>query len=162
MLLNCGVREDSWESLGRGKEIQLVNLNGNQYWVFIGRTDAEAETPIFWPPDVKNWFIWKDTDAGKDWRREEKGTTEIAGWHHRLNGHEFEKTLGLGDGQGGLVCCSPWGHKESHWLSDWTVPTDWLTKSRNYHSSHTLFSYARSMYICILKTRCWASLLAQW
>ena len=90
MLLNCGVREDSWESLGRGKEIQLVNLNGNQYWVFIGRTDAEAETPIFWPPDVKNWFIWKDTDAGKDWRQE-KGMTEdeMVGWHHQLDGREL-------------------------------------------------------------------------
>ena len=92
MLLNCGVREDSWESLGRGKEIQLVNLNGNQYWVFIGRTDAEAETPIFWPPDAKNWLIWKDPDAGKDWGQEEKGTTEdeMVGWHHQLYGHKFE------------------------------------------------------------------------
>ena len=74
------------------KGIQLVHPNGNQYWIFIGRTDAEAETPILWPPDVKNWLIWKDPDARKDWRQEEKGTTEdeMVGWHYRLNGHEFE------------------------------------------------------------------------
>ena len=74
------------------KEIQPLNLNGNQSWIFTGRTDAEAGVPILWPPDVKNWLIWKDPDAGKGWRREEKGTTEdeMAGWHHRLNGHEFE------------------------------------------------------------------------
>ena len=74
------------------KEIQPVNLKGNQSWIFIGRTDAEAETPILWPPDAKNWLIWKDLDAGKDWRREKKGKTEdeIVGWHHRLDGHEFE------------------------------------------------------------------------
>ena len=87
------------------KEIQLVNPEGNQSWIFIERTDAEAETPILWPPDAKNWLIWKDPDAGKDWRREEKGTTEneMVGWQHRLNGHEFEETLGDGDGQGSLV-----------------------------------------------------------
>ena len=125
MLLNCGVGEYSWESLGHGKEIQLVNPNGNQYWVFIGKTDAEAETPIFWSPDEKNWLIWKDTDAVKDWRQEEKGTTEMAGWHHRLNGHEFKKTLGLGDEQGGLVRCSPWGHKESDWATELTEQMFW-------------------------------------
>ena len=95
------------------KEIQPVNPKGNQPWIFIGRTDAEAA--IIWPPDVKSWLIRKDSDAGKDWRQEEKGTTEdeMAGWHHRLNGYEFEWTLGVGDGQGGLACCSPWGRKES-------------------------------------------------
>ena len=83
--------------------------------ILIGRTDAEAETPILWWPDVKNWLIWKDPDAGNDWRREEKGMTEddMVGWYHWCNGHEFEQALGVGDGQGGLVCCSPWGHKES-------------------------------------------------
>ena len=97
------------------KEIQPVHPKGNQSWMFIGGTDAEAETPILWPPDGKNWLIWKDPDAGKDWRQEEKGMTEdeMVGWHHWLNGYEFEETLGIGDGQGGLVSCSPWGHKES-------------------------------------------------
>ena len=91
MLLNCGVGEDSWEALDC-KEIQPVHLKGDQSWVFIGRTDVEAETPTFWPPDVKNWLIWKDPGAGKDWRREEKGMTEdeMVGWHQRLNGHEFD------------------------------------------------------------------------
>ena len=96
------------------KEIQPVHSKGNQSWIFIGRTDAEVETPILWPPDVKNWLIWKDPDTGKDWRQE-KGTTEdeMVGWHHWLNGHGFEWTLGVGDGQGGLACCSSWGSKES-------------------------------------------------
>ena len=106
------------------KEIQPVHPKGNQSWMFIGRTDAEAETPILWPADVKSWLIWKDPDAGKDWRWEEKGTTEdeMVGWHHRLNGHGFGWTLGVGDGQRGLVCCSPWGHKQldtNEWLN-WT------------------------------------------
>ena len=98
------------------KEIKLANTNlGNQSQIFIGRTDAEAETPILWPPDVKNWLIWKDPDAGADWSQEEKRTTEdeMVGWHHRLYGHEFEQAPGVGDRQGGLACCSPWGHKES-------------------------------------------------
>ena len=104
------------------KEIKLVNPEGDQSWIFIWRTDAEAETPILWPPDAKKWLIWKDPDAGKDRRQEEKGTTEneMAGWHHWLDGHEFEKTPGVGDGQGSLVCCSPWGHKSWTWPSDWT------------------------------------------
>ena len=96
------------------KEIKPVHPKGNQPWIFIGRTDTEAETPILWPPDVKSWLIWRDPDAGKDWRQEEKGTTEdkTVGWHHWLEGHEFEQAPGVGDGQGSLVCCSPWGHKE--------------------------------------------------
>ena len=95
------------------KEIKLVNPIGNQSWIFIGRTDAEA--PIVRPPDMKSWFIRKDPNAGKDWRQEEKGMTEdeMVGRHHQLNGHEFEQALGVGDGQGSLACCSPWGHKES-------------------------------------------------
>ena len=86
-----------------------VNPKGNQPWIFIGRTDAEAEAAILWPPDAKSWLIGKDLDAEKDWRREEKGITEdeMVGWHHQLNGHEFEQTLGVGDRQGNLVCCSP-------------------------------------------------------
>ena len=114
MLLNCGVGEDSWESLD-SKEIQPVNPKGNQSWMFIGRTDAEAETPILWPLDAKNWLIGKDTGAGKDWRQEGKGTTEdeMVRWPHQLDGHKSEQAPGVGDGQGGLACCSPWGCKES-------------------------------------------------
>ena len=93
------------------KEIKSVNHKGNQSWIYIGRTDAEAETPILWPPDVKNWLIEKDPDAGKDWKQEEKWMIEdeMVGWHHWLDGHEFEQALGVGNGQGSLVCCSPWG-----------------------------------------------------
>ena len=96
------------------KQIQLVQSKGDQSWVFIGGTDAEAETPILWPPDEKSWLIWKDPDAGKDWRQEEKGMTEdeMVGWHHWLSGHEFGWTPGVGDGQGGLACCSSRGHEE--------------------------------------------------
>jgi len=106
------------------KEIQPVHPKGNQSRIFIGRTDAEAKTPIIWSPDAKNWLLTKDPDAGKDWKQEEKGTTEneMVGWHHWLNGYEFEQALGVGDGQGGLVCCSPWDLKESdttEWLN-WT------------------------------------------
>ena len=95
------------------KEIQLVHPKGDQSWVFIGRTDVEAETLILWPRDAKSWFIWKDPDAGKDWGQE-KGTTEdeMVGWHHRLDRHGFGWTPGVGDGQGGLACCGSWGCKE--------------------------------------------------
>ena len=118
------VLEKTLESPLDIKEIQPVHPKGNQSWIFIGRTDAEAETPILCPPDAKNWLIWKDPDAGKDWRREEKGMTEdeLVGWYHQCNRHEFEYTLGVGDGQGSLVCCSPWHCKESDttkWLN-WT------------------------------------------
>ena len=102
-----------WEDpLEKGTTPTPVFWRGNSHG--FRRTDVEAETPILWPPDVKNWLIRKDPDGGKDWRREEKGMTEdeMAGWHHRLNGHEFEQAPGAGDGQGGLVCFSPWGHKE--------------------------------------------------
>ena len=108
------VLEKTLESPLDCKEIQPVHPKGNQFWIFIGRT--EVETPILWPPDVKNWLTGKDPDAGKDWRWEKKGTTKDDGWHHQLNGHEFEQALGVGDGQGSLVCCSPWSHK----LSDTT------------------------------------------
>ena len=98
------------------KEIQPVHPKGDQPWMFTGRTDAEAETPILWPPDAKSWLIGKDPDAGKDWGQKEKGTTEdeMVGWHHRLDGHGFGWTPGVGDGQGGLACCGSWGCKESH------------------------------------------------
>ena len=118
------VLEKTLESSLDCKEIQLVHSKGNQSWIFIGRTDAEAEAPILWPPDGQNWLIGKDPDAGNDWRQEEKGTTEdkMVRWHHWLNGYEFEQALRVGDGQGSLACCSPCDHKESHiteWLN-WT------------------------------------------
>ena len=96
------------------KEIQPVHPKGSQSWIFIGRTGAEAETPILWPPDTKSWLIWKDPDAGKNWGQDEKGTTEdeMVGWHHWLNGHRFGWTLGVGDAQGGLACCGSWGCKQ--------------------------------------------------
>ena len=110
------------------KEIQPVNPKGNQSWIFIGRPDAEAETPILWPPDVKNWLIEKDPDAGKDWRQEEKGMTEdkMVVWHHWLNGCEFEQAPGDGEGQGSLECCSPWGHKESDVTEQMNSKIDWI------------------------------------
>ena len=108
------VLEKTLESPLDCKEIQSVHPKGNQSWMLIRKTDIEAETPILWPPDVKNWLTGRDPDAGKDWRQEEKGITEdqMVRWHHGLNGHEFEQALGVGDGQGRLVCCSPWGRKE--------------------------------------------------
>ena len=108
------VLEKTLESPLGCKEIQPINPKGSQSWIFIGRTDGEAEAPILWPPDGKNWFIGKDPDAGKDWRQEEKGMTEdeMVGWHHWFDGHEFEQAPGDGDGQGSLVCCCPQGHKE--------------------------------------------------
>ena len=115
------------------KEIQPVHPKGNQSWIFIGRTDAEAETPIVWPPHSKNWLIWKDPNAGEDWRQEEKGMTEdeMAGWHHQLNGHEFEWTPGVGDGQGGLECSSLWDLRVRH---SWTTELNWLLNSKCSHA----------------------------
>ena len=111
------VLEKTLESPLDSKDIQPINPKGNESWIFIGRTDAEVETPILWPPDVKNWLIGKDLDAGKDWRWEEKETTEVemVVWYHRLNGHEFEQAPGVGNGQGILVCCSPWGRRVGHY-----------------------------------------------
>jgi len=102
-------------------EFQPVHSEGDQPWDFFGGNDAEAETPILWPPDAKNWLTGKDHDAGNDWRQEKKGMTEdeMVGCYHWLNGCKIEQTPGVSDGQGSLVCCSPWGHKET-WLSNWT------------------------------------------
>ena len=143
------VLEKTLESPLDFKEIQPVHPKGDQSWVFIGRTDAEAEIPIIWPPDAKTWLIGKDPDAGKDWGQEEKGTTEddMTGWHHRLDGHEFEWTPGICDGQGGLAYCDSWGRKEldmTEWLN-WTEctnkkisPTLSLTKeARIYNGKKT-------------------------
>ena len=109
------------------KEIKPVNPKGNQPWIFTGRTDAEAEAPILWPPDAKSQIIGKDPDAGKDWGQEEKGMTEdeMIGWHHQLNRHESEQIPEDSEGQGSLACCSPWGHKESEMI--W-----WLNYSVSY------------------------------
>jgi len=108
------VLEKTLESPLDCKEIQPVHPKWNQSCIFIGRTDADAEAPILWPPDGKNWLIWKDPDAGEDWRQEEKGMTEdeMVGWHHQFYGHEFKQAPGVGDGQGSLAYGSPWGHKE--------------------------------------------------
>ena len=110
------------------KEVQPVHSKGDQSWVFIWRTDTKAETPILWPPHVKSWLIGKDSDAGRDWMQEEKGTTEdeMAGWHHWLDGHEFEWSPGVCDGQGGLACCDSWGCKES----DTTERLNWTELKR--------------------------------
>ena len=126
--------EKTLESPSDCKEIPPVHpifrkYSGNQSWVFTGTTDAEAETPILWPCDSKSWLTGKDPDAGRDWGQEEKGTTEdeMVGWHHRLNGHEFEQTPGDGDGQGGLACCSPWDRRFGH---DWATELNWTEMCR--------------------------------
>ena len=152
MLLNCGVGEDSWESL-RLQGDRPVHPKGSQSWLFIERIDVEAETPILWPPDAKNWLIGKDPDAGKDWGQEEKGTTEdeMVGWHHWLSGPKFEYTLGIGDGQGCLACCSPWGCKEL----DMTERLNW-----------TEMGYAQGLYYGCLVTLIgvlgWNQILITW
>ena len=115
------VLENILESPLDCKEIQPVHPKRNQSWIFIWRTDAEAETLILWPPDEKNWLSGKDPDAEKDWWREENGMTEdeMIGWHHWLDGYEFEQALGVGDGQGGLAYCSPWGCQASDITERW-------------------------------------------
>ena len=119
------VLEKTLESPLDCKEIQPVHPKGNQSWVFIGKTEAEAKTLILGPPDEKKWLIGKNPDAGKDWRQDEKGTTEdeMVGWQHQLDGHELEQTPGVDDGQGSLACCSPWGCKESDMTEqlNWTI-----------------------------------------
>ena len=119
------VLEKTPESPLDSKEIKLVNPKGNQPWILIGRTNAEAETLVLWPLDVKSQLIGKDPNTGKEWGQEEKGVTadEMIGWDHRLNGHEFKHTVGDGEGQESLVCCSPWVAKSWTWLSNWTTMT---------------------------------------
>ena len=140
------VLEKTLESSLDSKEIQPVNPKGNQSWILIGRTDAEAATSILWPPHVKNWLIGKDPDGDeKDWRWEEKGITEdeMVGWYHQLDGHEFEQATGAGDGQGSLACCSPWGCKES----DTTEQLNWI----NTNTGGIWISLVILVFILILK-----------
>ena len=144
------VLEKTLESSLNCKEIQPVHSKGNHSWVFIGMNDAKAETPVLWSPRVKSWLIGNIFDAGREWGQEEKGTTEdeMAGWHHRLDGGYSEWTPGVGDGQGGLVCCNSWDHKESdmteqlNWFSNyWTVTTKKEPVMRN-HKNNWLWKYA--------------------
>ena len=123
------VLEKTLESPLDCKDIQLVHSKGDQSWVFIGRNDAKAEAPVLWPPHAKSWLIGKDSDAGRDWGEEEKGTTEdeMTGWHHWLDGRESEWTPGVGDGLGGLACCDSWGRKELD-------TTEWLNLSELNHN----------------------------
>ena len=135
------VLDKTLESPFKYKEIKPVNPEGNQSWIFIGRTDAEAETSVVWPPDLKKWLIWKDPDPGKDWRQEEKRTTEdeMVGWHHRCDGLEFEQTLVIGDGQGSQFCCCPWDCKKS----DTTELLNWESHAvviNNTEKSPVLFT----------------------
>ena len=125
------------------KEIQPVHSKGDQSWVFFGRNDAKAETPVLWPPYARSWLIGKDSDAGRDWGQEEKGTTEdeMAGWHHQLNGHESVWTPGVGDGQGGLACCNLWGCKES----DTTERLNWTELKPIWSSSFASGIYSKKL-----------------
>ena len=136
------VLEKTLESPLDCKEIQPVHSKGDQAWVFFGRNDAEAETPVLWPPHVKSWLVGKDSDAGRDWGQEDKGTTEneMAGWHHWLDGRESEWTPGDGDGQGGLACCDSWGHASVTELRQiyWDVSLEiWMIKgTSNLEEKH--------------------------
>ena len=154
------VFEKTLESPLDCKEIKPINPKGNQSWIFIGMSDVEAEAPILWPPDAKSQLVEEDPDAGKDWGQEEKGTIEdkMVGWHHRLNGHEFEYTPGVGDGQGSLVCCSWWDHKESDmtlrlnnnrkgkWPRPWECSS--LERKQNPHWWHFPQTTSRSLFLC--------------
>ena len=136
------VLEKTLESPLDCKEIQQVNPKGNQSWIFIWRTNTEAETPIRWPPDAESWLIWKDPEAGKDWGLKEKETTEneMVRWHHQRNGHEFGRTPGVGDGQGSLACCGSWGRKESN-------TTEWL----NWTETVALLFWVLYPNLCVLQ-----------
>ena len=151
------VLEKTLESPLDCKEIQPVHPKGDQSWVFIGRTDVEAETSILWPLDVKNWLIGKNPDAGKDCGQEMKEMTEeeMAGWHHRLNGHGFEWTLGVGDGQGGMACCSSWGCKES----GRTEQLNWTEKKQKIlrrGGKNTQKNYTKKIFMTQIITMVWS------
>ena len=146
------VLEKTLESPLNCKEIQPVHPKGDQSWTFIGRTNAEAEAPILWPPHAKSWLIGKDSDAGRDWGQEEKGTTEdeMVGRHHWFNGHGFGWTPGVGDGQGGPACCSSWGGKESD-MTEWLNWTDW-TYIINFRSWTILFCIIKGNIVSLMVT----------
>ena len=141
------VLEKTLESPLDWKEIQPVHFKGDQSWVFFGRNDAKAETPVLWPPDAKSWLIGKESDAERDWGKEEKGITEdeIAGWHQWLDGREFEWTPGDGEGQGGLVCCDSWGYRES---DNWATELNWTELNRLFTSFWLLTFVRHTMVIC--------------
>ena len=147
MLWNCGVGDDYWSSLDC-KEIQPVHSKGDQSRVFFGRTDAKAETPVLWPPHAKSWLIGKDSDAGRDWGQEEKGTTEdgMAGWHHRLDAHEFGWTPGVGDGHE-LHAAVHVVAKSQTWLSDWTE-LNWTVWIYEHLCEEVNVSGSRWVYLC--------------
>ena len=138
------VLEKTLESPLDCNEIQPIHSKGHQSWVFFGRTDAKAETPVLWPPPMKSWLIGKDCDAGRDWGQEEKETTEdeMGGCHHRIDGYEFGWTPGVGDGQGGLACCDSWGCKELDMTErlDWTELDSWLNPSFSLSPRIIVFS----------------------
>ena len=144
------VMEKSLESPLDSKEIKPVNPKGNQPWIFIGRTDAETEAPILWPPDEKSQLTRKNSDAGKDWGQEEEGTTqnETIGWHHWLNGHEFEQTPGDGEGQGSLACHNPWGRKESD-------TTFWLQNNRDREGDERVMLHQSLSTATPISTHAW-------
>ena len=149
--MNCGAGEDSCESLGLQGD-PTVHPKGDQSWVFIGRTDAEDETSILWPPHAKSWLIGKDPDARRDWGQEEKGTAEdeMTVWHHRLDAQEFGWTLGVGDGQGGLACCDSWGCKESD-TTEWLNWTELMTLWGNYFAkSYRMSKRVLCGYVCAI------------
>ena len=161
------VMEKTPESPLECKEIKPVNPKGNQSWILIRRTDAVAKAPILWPPYVKSWLIGKDADAGKDWRQEEKGTAEdgMTEWHHQLAGHEFEQSLGDGDGQGSLACCSPWRPKES----DTNEQMNWTDGRRHSPSTPLLFDDTGTFYESntdiqplVGKKKSFSSVLSSW
>ena len=142
------VLEKTLESPLDSKEIQPVHSEGDQPWDFFGRNDAKAETPVVWPPHAKSGLIGKDSDAGRDWGQEEKGTTEdeMAGWHHWLDGHESEWTPGVGDGQGGLACCDSWSHKESD-MTERQILSDRRWRLILLHSAAA--AAAKSLQLCL-------------
>ena len=143
LIFSTVVLEKTVESSLDCKEIQPVHSEGDQPWDFFGRNDTKAEAPVLWPPHAKSWLIGKDSDAGRDWGQEEKGTTEdeIAGWHRWLDGCESEWTPGVGDGQGGLVCCDSWGCKQS----DMTERPNWTELNWWFYSINTTLLFLSSL-----------------
>ena len=144
------VLEKTLESPLDCKEFEPVQPKGNRFWIFIGRTDAEVETPIIWLPHEKSWLIGKDPHAGRDWRQKGMTEDEMAGWHHLLYGHEFEQGSRVGDGQGRLMCCSPWGHKEAdttEWLNWTELNMLWILVKGQINSQMKTFYMTSEVFI---------------